>query len=57
MDLLQAAPRRAGGRLVLEEAWVVEAAVGERDAPTAVQMMAFRSSVGADTVGVKRLQH
>ena len=57
MDLLQSAPRRTGGRLVLEEAWVVEAAVGSREAPTAVQMLAFRSSVGADTVGVKRLQH
>lgn len=57
VDLLQAAPRRAGGGLVLEEAWVVDAAVGARDAPTAVQLLAFRSGVGADTVGVKRLRH
>ncbi|KAK9838372.1 hypothetical protein WJX81_007839 [Elliptochloris bilobata] len=57
VELLQAAPRRGGGRLVLEEASVIQAVVGARDVPTAVQLLAFRSSLGADTVGVKRLQH
>ncbi len=56
MDILQEAPRRGGGRLVLEEAWTVQAVVGARDAPTAVQLLSFRSSLGPDTVGVKRLQ-
>jgi hypothetical protein len=56
VELLQAAPRRGGGRLVLEEAREVQAAVGPGDAPTAVQLLAFRSSLGADTVGVKRLR-
>ena len=27
MDILQEAPRRGGGRLVLEEAWTVQAVV------------------------------
>ncbi len=56
VELLQAAPRRGGGRLVLEEAREVRAAVGPGDAPAAVQLLAFRSSLGADTVGVKRLR-
>jgi len=34
----------------------VRAAVGPGDAPAAVQLLAFRSSLGADTVGVKRLR-